>query len=396
MPMRYCVQTGINRPLLGETVISVRYRGAATLLAVALVLAGGSPAWAQYVVGETVQPDVEVDTSVLERLGREPTLPEMLLGRQPAAQRAMTDAQPAVVTAVGPAPRLHRLQPITLHKPIHKALHKHDPKPAKVKLSRHGKDHPAKAAAATKKDAPAKADALLNAQSEPSLPHVTLPVIVPHDAPATQHKTEPSVTRDAMATNPDTQPKALVIAALPAAESAAASAKVQAAVPSLTAASPVTPVAPVTPVQALSAPMESAAPAALAAEAAASTPVQPIADAPQQARIASAPAAGADAPLSIPFEKEEARLPDETRGSLAKLVERLTSDASLQIQLLAYAQGEEDDTSKARRLSLSRALAVRSFLIDQGVRSTRIEVRALGNKVPEGPADRVDVVVQKR
>ncbi len=47
--------------------------------------------------------------------------------------------------------------------------------------------------------------------------------------------------------------------------------------------------------------------------------------------------------------------------------------------------------SKARRLSLSRALAVRAFLIDQGVRSTRMDVRALGDKVQDGPSDRVDI-----
>ena len=81
---------------------------------------------------------------------------------------------------------------------------------------------------------------------------------------------------------------------------------------------------------------------------------------------------------------------------MTQLADRLAGDAVLQVQLLAYAEGDEDNASKARRLSLSRALAVRSYLIDQGVRSTRIEVRALGNKVPEGPPDRVDVFVQKR
>ena len=59
-------------------------------------------------------------------------------------------------------------------------------------------------------------------------------------------------------------------------------------------------------------------------------------------------------------------------------------------------RGTRENASKARRLSLSRALAIRSFLIDQGVRSTRIEVRAMGNKVPEGPADRVDIVILNR
>ncbi len=114
------------------------------------------------------------------------------------------------------------------------------------------------------------------------------------------------------------------------------------------------------------------------------------------AAIESSAAVGGDSLPAILFEKDGARLPDAARPSLITLAGRLTADASLDIQLLAYAGGDEDHASKARRLSLSRALAVRSFLIDQGVRSTRIEVRAMGNKVPEGPADRVDVVVLKR
>ena len=47
------------------------------------------------------------------------------------------------------------------------------------------------------------------------------------------------------------------------------------------------------------------------------------------------------------------------------------------------------------RLSLSRALAVRAFLIDRGVRSTRMDVRALGNKFEKGPGDRVDLIFAK-
>ncbi len=99
---------------------------------------------------------------------------------------------------------------------------------------------------------------------------------------------------------------------------------------------------------------------------------------------------------TIIFEKDSARLPDGARDTLAHVASRMTEDVTLEVQLLAYAAGDEENASKARRLSLSRALAVRSFLIDQGVRSTRIEVRALGNKVPDGSPDRVDIVGQKR
>ena len=63
---------------------------------------------------------------------------------------------------------------------------------------------------------------------------------------------------------------------------------------------------------------------------------------------------------------------------------------------MAYAGGGDLSSSKARRLSLSRALSVRTFLIENGIRSTRIDVRALGDKTTEDPVNRVDVVVTER
>ena len=102
-----------------------------------------------------------------------------------------------------------------------------------------------------------------------------------------------------------------------------------------------------------------------------------------------------DGSLTIPFDRDGAVLSPDARNRLSTLANRMTADGALQVLLMSYAEGDEENASKARRLSLSRALAVRSYLIDQGVRSTRIEVRALGNKVTDGPADRLDVVLQK-
>jgi hypothetical protein len=75
----------------------------------------------------------------------------------------------------------------------------------------------------------------------------------------------------------------------------------------------------------------------------------------------------------------------------------MKADEQIRIQLVAYASGLPDDASRARRISLSRAIGVRSYLIEQGVRNTRIDVRALGNKTDGGgPADRVDIVALER
>lgn len=108
-----------------------------------------------------------------------------------------------------------------------------------------------------------------------------------------------------------------------------------------------------------------------------------------------APDAGADS-LVLRFPAGEAALPPEGAAPLARLAERLAGDETLRLRLKAYARAESGSASQTRRLSLSRALAVRSFLIERGVRSTRIDLRALGDRTEEEPADRVDVLVVER
>ena len=71
----------------------------------------------------------------------------------------------------------------------------------------------------------------------------------------------------------------------------------------------------------------------------------------------------------------------------------LESGAS-RVQLEAYGGAPGDKSSDARRLSLKRALAVRQLLIDSGIPSNRIDVRAMGGSSDTGPNDRVDVYVR--
>jgi outer membrane protein OmpA-like peptidoglycan-associated protein len=69
-------------------------------------------------------------------------------------------------------------------------------------------------------------------------------------------------------------------------------------------------------------------------------------------------------------------------------------DAGNRVQLEAYGGSPGDKSSDARRLSLKRALAVRQLLIDNGVPSNRIDVRAMGGADDNGPNDRVDVFMR--
>lgn len=103
-----------------------------------------------------------------------------------------------------------------------------------------------------------------------------------------------------------------------------------------------------------------------------------------------------DAPFSITFGMEETDLPATATQGLSDLAEQMKADDSLRVQLMAYASSADSSPSSVRRKSLSRALSVREFLMDQGVQSTRIEVRALGDKSEGGAPDRVDAVIEKR
>lgn len=111
--------------------------------------------------------------------------------------------------------------------------------------------------------------------------------------------------------------------------------------------------------------------------------------------LAQVPKAPGDA-MQILFQADNSVLPQGAQTKLAAVAKRLSRDKILRLQLKAYAGGGADAASRARRLSLSRALSVRSELIEQGVRSTRIDVRALGNKSENGASDRVDVILVKR
>jgi outer membrane protein OmpA-like peptidoglycan-associated protein len=100
--------------------------------------------------------------------------------------------------------------------------------------------------------------------------------------------------------------------------------------------------------------------------------------------------------VQVTFDEGQDDLSDPDQDALRALAQEMADNEAQRIQLLAYAAGDSSQVNQARRLSLSRALTVRQYLIDQGVRSTRMDVRALGNNVPQGPANRVDIVPAPR
>ena len=118
----------------------------------------------------------------------------------------------------------------------------------------------------------------------------------------------------------------------------------------------------------------------------------PGAEIPQQAALPTA----AEAVIPVAFAPGQAEPAQDIGSLVAGLTSRLDTNAAARVRLNAYAPGAPEEESQSRRLSLARALAIRGRLVDAGIASTRIEVRALGNKVSDGSADRVDVIVLER
>jgi outer membrane protein OmpA-like peptidoglycan-associated protein len=131
--------------------------------------------------------------------------------------------------------------------------------------------------------------------------------------------------------------------------------------------------------------------------------ISPNTPAPERQQIASLPAAEAAAGrvleggnlYRIPFTVNSSKLAAKNGKLLDKLADRMQRDQSLRLQLLGFAAPSEDSASKSRRVSLFRALSVRTYLMKKGIRSTRMDVRALGAKSDDTTPDRVDIEVKK-
>ena len=114
------------------------------------------------------------------------------------------------------------------------------------------------------------------------------------------------------------------------------------------------------------------------------------------------PVVAADAPgtvartsdgLRLTFGEGRVELNPDTEAAIKDFARKAPKTDTASINVLAFAAGSPDDPSTARRLSLSRGLAVRSVLMAEGVDSTRIYVRALGAAAGDAPPDRVDLAV---
>jgi outer membrane protein OmpA-like peptidoglycan-associated protein len=329
----------------------------------ALILAASLPAHAQSAYSSLNRQSVTVDLSALDRLGPAPTVPD---GR-------FVLKAPARDFATAPAPKLaarstHRSR-LALHAPAHRNLARAD----QNRIERIGNvtiDYSALPPAAAVHMA-----ALTDAGTRIVLHRPT--------ASQTAEALPPSSTSRVQGPS-DSGPRGPVIAAV-----AAAPVSPPSPVPSPSPVSTPRPQVAALPPSSLvrltqPAPPESPAHVPTAGEALAAThpAIPPGADAKSDSG-------------ALRFAPGTADLRGDARFVLDGLAQTLTTKPAERVQLVAYASGgaATDDAIEARRVSLARAVAVRAYLIQHGVPSNRIDVRALGNRVEGGgPADRVDLV----
>ncbi|WP_275667824.1 OmpA family protein [Paramagnetospirillum kuznetsovii] len=359
---------------------------------------GASSASAQMVIGES-QSNVEINWSVLDKLGPEPTLPGLL------TRKVAPPAKPKPITKQGvafkPYGKAEGPAMATVAKP---------PKPAKIAVEKISAPEPV----AAPQPAPVVAKA-------PVMPKAPVEAYKADAIPGV-----PPAEKVTVSAQPPKPPKVEVANEVAPPAKAAAEPKVKAAVvpPTAPAVAPEKPAPAPSAVQFVKAPEPPPAPPPAPVVVAAPPPPPPppvpapvVAPAPP---VVAAPPVPVVQPPSVPpqqlaampppapasirkgdnasviFALESSHLPDGSRGDLDRIAQKMERDEAITLQLLAYAAGDEANASKARRLSLSRALEVRKYLMEMGVRSTRIEVRALGNKIEGSPADRVDVVMAVR
>jgi outer membrane protein OmpA-like peptidoglycan-associated protein len=144
-------------------------------------------------------------------------------------------------------------------------------------------------------------------------------------------------------------------------------------------------------------PLPAVPPVALApaAKEAAKEAATPAADAAKTEKDTTpkAPSAGESVQAVILFDRDKTDVSEKGKSQLTNLAPQIIKN-NQQVRIVAYAAGTPEQASVARRISLSRALQIRAFLIGKGVNQMNVNVQALGNKRTDGPAERADIFVK--
>lgn len=98
---------------------------------------------------------------------------------------------------------------------------------------------------------------------------------------------------------------------------------------------------------------------------------------------------------SIAFAASNVALDDTMHDEIDRIADLLDDSDTRRLLIKGYASGTDANRAAARRLSVSRALAVRAYLMDKGIKPSRVDVRGMGSDSADASAslDRVDLVL---
>lgn len=294
----------------------------------------------------------------------------------PATDTPSTDT-PAAET---PAPSYPTPAPAAEAKPEPEAAPVPEPAAAKAEPAPEAKPD---VAAAPRLTSPSTGPAQQNIERAPAAPAASADALVsrpPEMSPAVLPQFFP---RQSAATPPATSPATQ-------SPPPVAAAPVAPAVPAPPAVAPMTetPSGATPPAPQASTPAAAPDKPADAAASAATTPAENTA-APDTA----APVVPSLADLTLVFSGDASDLSPENQRKLSNLVAQLRDMTSGHLQVRGYASGSNG--SNAKRIALSRVLAVRSYFLDKKVDPKRIDVKVMGSETDRSPVDRVDMLFEQ-
>jgi hypothetical protein len=99
---------------------------------------------------------------------------------------------------------------------------------------------------------------------------------------------------------------------------------------------------------------------------------------------------------TLEYAEKETKLSDAHKDMLlGDIIPQLDHDQQITLQIEAYATPLAGILNSDKRRALDRGMAIRNYLIENAIDSTRINIRSLGDNTDKEPVNRVDVTVLK-
>ena len=98
--------------------------------------------------------------------------------------------------------------------------------------------------------------------------------------------------------------------------------------------------------------------------------------------------------ISILFDENSANIKESELNKIKNFLNKQENKDKLYLKIMAYAKSKKDnDNDSSRRVSLDRAINIRSSIIDEGVPPENLIVKALGNLKNKNSSNKADIEI---